>query len=152
MALPALKEPFADRLPDANEQESARVLFDLLAPLTENTAPVTLSVRAGDHDETFNLAPAVGQTLVELLRHLKSGRTVTLVPVGATLTTQQAADLLNVSRPYLIGLVDRGEIPASKVGRHRRLEVADVLAYKRRRDAERSRALDALMAESADLI
>jgi excisionase family DNA binding protein len=151
MAMPALKAPFADRLPDVNEMESARQAHDLLAPFTEFKAPMSLTIKTPAETATLDLQPAVAQVLVELLRHIKAGRAVTLIGTGAVLTTQQAADMLNVSRPFLIGLIDKGELSASKVGRHRRLEAQDVLAYKRRRDAERDAALDALLADSGDL-
>lgn len=151
MAIPALKEPFADRLPDVSEMESARQAHDLLAPFTGFTAPMSLTIKTPADTATFDLQPAVAQMLVDLLRHIKSGRSVTLLGTGAVLTTQQAADMLNVSRPFLIGLIDRGDLPASKVGRHRRIAAQDVLAYKRRRDAARGAALDALFADSGDL-
>ena len=71
-----------------------------------------------------------------------SGRKVTVVPNEVDLTTQQAAELLNVSRQYVVRLVDEGKLPAAKTGTHRRLRLADVLAYKSVRDAERRDALN----------
>jgi excisionase family DNA binding protein len=67
------------------------------------------------------------------------------------LTTQQAADFLNVSRPYFIRLLEQGAIPHTKTGSHRRVRLDDVLAYKRQRDAERRRALDDLVALSQEM-
>lgn len=64
------------------------------------------------------------------------------VPVGAVMTTQQAADLLNVSRQYLVRLLDDGKLPYDRTGKHRRLKMEDVLAYKKQRDLERDNKLD----------
>jgi excisionase family DNA binding protein len=76
---------------------------------------------------------------------------VTLVPVTQMLTTQQAADILNVSRPFLISLLEKGEIAYLLVGRHRRIKAETLFAYKQERDHERSDALSELIAADADL-
>lgn len=81
---------------------------------------------------------------MELLRHVGRGDAVTLVPVSQMLTTQQAADILNVSRPFLISLLEKGEIAFDTVGRHRRIKAEDLFAYKHTRDEKRGSALSAL--------
>ncbi|MEU3357026.1 helix-turn-helix domain-containing protein [Streptomyces albidoflavus] len=80
-----------------------------------------------------------------LLAALADGQGVQVMPVDAELTTQQAADMLNVSRPYLIGLLESGEIPFRLVGRHRRIRFADLRQYIREDDAARKGAADDLM-------
>jgi excisionase family DNA binding protein len=87
----------------------------------------------------------------EVLSIVAEGGTAAVVEVDHDLTTQAAAEILGVSRPYLIKLLDQGEIPYYKVGSHRRLAVADVLAFKRQRDIERRAALSELTALSQEL-
>lgn len=89
--------------------------------------------------------------LASVAEVLARGDAITIVPVGKELTTQQAADLLNVSRQYLVRLLEAGQIPFSKVGKHRRLRIEDVLAFKAQRDQERRAKLEELTRLSEDL-
>ncbi|SRR6266487_135480 len=87
------------------------------------------------------------RSLVLILRqityHLIRNRPILVTPITHEMvSTQDAADILNISRPYLIGLLDRGEIPFVKVGSHRRIRFSDLMDYKKKRDAERQRSLD----------
>ncbi len=97
------------------------------------------------------LPPSVVRVLVRLLNEMGQGNAVTLTPVRAELTTQQAADLFNVSHPHLVKLLDEGIIPSHKVGAHRRVQTEDLLTYKREFLAKRHAALDELQALSQEL-
>ena len=99
-----------------------------------------------DGDETLAVPRAAVELLARILAHMAAGQGVSVVPSHAELTTQQAADLLNVSRPFLIGLLDAGQIEYRKVGKHRRVKAASLLAYLRADDQHRRGAADELSA------
>ncbi len=94
------------------------------------------------------LPDAVYRLLKEIVRNMQLGKAIVLVPENQQLTTQRAADLLGVSRPHLIKLVDAGVLPYHKTGSHRRIYLRDLLAYQERRDAERKSALDRIAKEA----
>jgi excisionase family DNA binding protein len=89
--------------------------------------------------------------LVDLLSEMAKGNTVTLIPVHAELTTQEAANLLNVSRPFVVSLIKAKKLVARKVGTHRRIRLADLMGYKQAIDQQRAAALDALAAQAQEL-
>jgi len=105
----------------------------------------------GPSGESIPLPESVFFMLERVAEVLAKGDAITIVPVGKELTTQQAADLLNVSRQYLVRLLGEGRIPYTKTGKHRRIRIEDVLAFKQKRDDDRSAALDELtqMSEEA---
>lgn len=99
----------------------------------------------------MELPAEVLAVLVEVLGQLANGNGVRVVPVHAELTTQQAADILNVSRPHLVKLVENGAMPFHMVGTHRRVRLGDLLEYKTRFEAEQDAQLDILAAEAQKL-
>ena len=140
-----MRKAFFDRLPDEAEVKSAEQLRKIVASLIKDGEPTNLALALEDGTvEKAMLAPALAASLLEMLRLVSSGRAFHMTPVESELTTQQAADLLNVSRPFLVKLLEQGIIPFSKVGRHRRIRAEDLFVYKKKRDEIRSNALSEL--------
>lgn len=98
----------------------------------------------GPGNEQMILPDSLYSILVQAARQLSEGNGIAIMPVMQELTTQQAADLINVSRPFVVNLIDSGQIPCHMVGTHRRIYLRDLLDYKRRRDASTRRAIERL--------
>lgn len=114
---------------------------ELASLITSNESTIQLMIE----DEGTRTLPAEAAVLLKrLLELLARGEGVSIVGVHEELTTQQAADLLNVSRQYLVRLLDAGEMPFRRTASHRRVAAADVLAYKAMRDAKRRKGLQKL--------
>jgi excisionase family DNA binding protein len=137
--------PAADEV--AQAQEAARALTRLVAEAPK----AQLSIEDSAHRMHVVLPRAAVQLLQNILREMAQGHAVTLIPVHAELTTQQAADLLNVSRPYLISLLESGVIPYRKVGTRRRVLLEHLMAYKKAEDAKRMEALNELTRQAQEL-
>ena len=97
-------------------------------------------------DEPVDIPTSAIRLLKEILNHMAHGNGVALTPLHAELTTHQAASLLQVSRPHLVQLLDKGRIPCRKVGAHRRVRARDILDYRRETESRRRKALDELTA------
>lgn len=134
-------------LPDAQEAGTGGE-HELEALLAVLTASDTLSLHAGDR--TAEVPDPLRQVLHTALTNLLAGTAVTIATQRTQLTTQEAADLLGISRPTVVRLLDTGEIPSTRPGRHRRVELADVLEYQRRLRDQRAHAL-AELAEPEDI-
>lgn len=139
MSTPALM-----RLDSPGEIEQARASSRTLSRYADaERVRLTLQADNGRADELI-LPGAVLQVLLDALAQMAQGNAVSLMPVHQELSTQDAANLLNVSRPFLVGLLEQGQMPFRKVGTHRRVLLSDVLAYRERIYTERAHALDEL--------
>lgn len=138
------------KLPTAEATEQAKTALRALSPIArkKRTRAIRVQPEGGTEDVTVTVPREAFDLFLEVLGQMANGNAVTIVPVNAELTTQQAADLLNVSRPFLVGLLDSGKIPFRLVGSHRRVRFADLMAYKEIDDRKRQEALDELTAEA----
>lgn len=140
-------------LPDEREiaaaVESSRQIAAFLS-----TKLVTQRIELVDGEQqrqVVELPTYAFRLLGEILSELALGNTVRVVPIHAELTTQEGADLLNVSRPHLVKLLDDGVMPHTKTGRHRRIKFADLMEYKNRREQDSHAILDELAAQAQEL-
>jgi excisionase family DNA binding protein len=138
-------------LPSSETVREAQAALRQLAPLAARTKPtseVRVRAEAAGPEQAVIVPRQAFELFLEVLGQLANGNAVTILPVHAELTTQQAADLLNVSRPYLVGLLEEQAIPYRRVGTHRRVKAADVLEHKRKDEARRKQVLDELAADA----
>ncbi|MFO0927369.1 MAG: helix-turn-helix domain-containing protein [Gemmataceae bacterium] len=127
-------------------QESSRILAT-----RKLSKRASVRLRIDDETEEVLVPASAVRLLLHALTEMSQGNAVTLIPTHAELTTQQAADLLNVSRPYVVKLLDEGKIPSRTVGKYRRIRFDDLMAYKRKDDDARAEVLDRLTAEAQEL-
>lgn len=134
------------------ERTLARESSRRLAEYLKTGKPLKVQVIQQDEvGETIAIPTAALQLLEHILTEMAQGNAVTILPMHAEPTTQQAAELMNVSRPYLVRLLEKGTLPFYKVGTHQRLYLKDVLAYKQRVDNARHEVLDELVTQAQEL-
>lgn len=146
----AFKISSQSTLPPSDEDmkiaaESSR----LLAPLVGGDSSARIRIADGDQDITVPLSAM--RMLVDILAHMADGEVMTLIPQHAELTTQQAADFLNVSRPFFVKLLEQGKLNFHKVGSHRRVYFRDLLKYKEASMDESQKAMNELAAQAQEL-
>lgn len=130
--------------------EAATAVERLTRVVATDPARMVVKSEGATPEETAVVPREAFDLFLEVLAQMANGNAVAVVPIHAELTTQQAADLLNVSRPYLIELLDQGKLPHRLVGTHRRVKYADLIEYQRLDDAKRHEVLDELTAEAQD--
>ena len=134
--------------PTPRDAAIARSTYRILSPYGKTDRPLRLRVRDGEQEQPIDLPAGAVDLLMHVLEAMAAGQGVTLIPESAELTTFQAADLLHVSRPFLIKLLDQKAIPHRKVGKHRRIRMEDVMSYKNAIDREREQVLEQLTREA----
>lgn len=129
-------------------EESSRAL----SPYVQDTESQAIRViEDGSASGTITIPGVAFRLLVDILSYMARGNAVTIIPVHAELTSQEAADLLHVSRPFLVKMLDSGQIPYRKVGTRRRVLYKDIVNYKRRIDERRLETLEELAAQAQEL-
>lgn len=136
--------------PSAQEAELARIFGQHLARFANEHRPLLLRVMDAEQEQPIELPAGAVAMLTDILESMSAGRGITIIPENAELTTVQAAEVLNVSRPFLIKLLNEGAISYRKVGTHRRIRMEDVMAYKNRIDQEREAILDQLVEDAQE--
>ena len=134
--------------PSADEARLAAVSSRALARFAGSQV---LSVQVGESAEKIELPAVAVHLLIDVLSTLADGNAVSLIPIHAELTTQEAAQILGTSRPYLIKLLEKNQIPFRLVGSHRRILFQDLLEYKKRDDERRKSVLKELANSARDL-
>ena len=148
-------------LPTLTETEIAKASSQQLAHLlgglrlkeakSHSSGPVKIEIRLDGEHEVVSLPSSALDFLNEILTQMAQGRSISILPQHCVLTTVQASEVLNVSRPYLINLLENGAIPFHKVGTHRRVLLEDVMQYKHEIDKRRLATLQELSELSEEL-
>lgn len=128
-------------------EKSASVIEEILKDRQVGSIEISFSSDGGQ----FKIPSQALEYLRDILQSMAAGKTITLIDNEKELTTQEAADILNVSRPYFVKLLESGEIPFTKVGKHRRVRFGDLNAYKKDRQSKRQRNLGELVEQAQEL-
>lgn len=128
-------------VPD-EQQADVAALHEALEAIAHSTKRSTSRCKlVGPGGQTIAIPESVFFVLERVAEVLARGDSITVVPVGRELTTQQAAELLNVSRQYLVRLLEEGRLPFRKTGKHRRVKIEDVMRFRETRDKDRRAGL-----------
>ncbi|MCE3046382.1 helix-turn-helix domain-containing protein [Legionella sp. 16cNR16C] len=135
------------KIPNTHDRGIARQSFQRVKTIGKRPSKSFLDLDG----VKVELPRAAVELVIAILGELAEGHSLTLTPGHAHLTTQEAADLLNVSRPYFVKLLEEGKIPFSRVGNRRRVLASDVMIFKNKTVVEREQALQELTNQAQDL-
>lgn len=140
-------------IPTSSEQRLAsQSIVDMDHILRDLKGKKTVMIEVkSDEGHSIKVPVKVFKLLLDILSQMAKGNAISIVPSEAELSTQQAADMLNVSRPFLVKLLKEEKIPYKQVGRHRRILLEDLLAYMKKQDQVREKALQALADQAQEL-
>lgn len=133
--------------PNKEEQRLAKSSYSKIYEILKSTSQINPKILLGSNQEEIDLPKSAFELLQKILLELSKGNPVNVIPIDAELTTQAAAEYLGCSRPHLIKLLEKKEIPYVKVGKHRRIKFEDIKEYKKMMKARQKNALIELMAE-----
>lgn len=136
-------------LPDDKLQKDALIASERLAKLQDRVGVSKLDLKVGTN--VVQLPSFIFHFLMDMLAEVSKGNAVTIVPLHAEMTTQEAADHLNVSRPFLVSLLNEGKVPFRKVGNRRRIKAIDLYKYKEQQEKESAEALQELADQAQKL-
>ncbi|MGZ8174495.1 MULTISPECIES: helix-turn-helix domain-containing protein [Methylobacter] len=138
-------------LPTPQEAEEAKITSRALSKYANNER-LHIKIASSNNESDDLILPGYAiNLLLNILTEMSKGNAITVMPIHAELSTQETAELLNISRPHLVDLLEQGKIPFRKVGTHRRVLAKDVFNYKQRIDEDRLKALDELAAQAQEL-
>lgn len=136
--------------PTKQEQETALKSYNALSAMLEQLETKNPEIEIEETNEKIRIPLRALKLLAEILEATGQGKPISIVPLATEMTTQAAAELLGCSRPHLVKLLESGEIPFTKVGRHRRVKFEDVMNYKEKKRTEREALLIEIMKEDED--
>ena len=140
-----MKGPQNIAKPSKQEQKTAMKSYSALAEAIKQLKSEEPEIEIEESKEHIKIPIKALKLLSDILEAMSKGQPISIVPMAAEITTQKAAEILGCSRPYLVKLLEEGKIPFTKIGRHRRIKMADVLAYKEQQKQEQKKRLIKMM-------
>lgn len=137
--------------PSKEEQITAMASYDALCAVLEELRSENPEIEIEETSLKIKVPLIALELLAKILKATSQGKPISIVPIATEMTTQSAADLLSCSRPHLVKLLEEGEIPYTKVGRHRRVKFEDVMSYKEQKKLQQEKHLQDIMKSDEEL-